>query len=750
MSQNTASLGIGSVIDGRYAIESVLGEGGFGIVYRAKQTSTGQSVAVKLLHAAKIAHSAEGAAEAARFEREMKLIAQLKHPNIVRLIDSGYLQGGQLYTVLEFIEGEELNKLLKREGAMKPAVAKSLFFQVLDALSAAHRHGVVHRDLKPQNIMVTTTGVRRNAMVLDFGISAIVEEARGDDYQTLTMAGRIHGTPAYMAPEQLRSKTPSPQTDIYAWGLVFLEALTGRRAVNGETLADIIAAQVSVAPVVIPDEIIRHPLGQILARATAKHLDQRFLDAEEALAALEACQFATDFAFSWTGKTIPEELTAMPSGSYGYLQSMQVGMSGQMPSYAGPGMVTTALPDGQGQAVHLSQPMAQLPAQVSGAFSGVYPASQQQQQSAARNKLLLLGVLALALLVAGALLLIILSKKESEPAADAAKQQAASATQARRDDEGPPQDTRPDPEDVEERYQAGEAYYVPHTKGAEMILIKGGTFEMGLARLDDMLLLCRDALGVHANFCNESLFAHLQPARKARVASFFVDRWEAKNMEYRQCVAEKGCRPIDRSVCALTTARGSLEIQDLSAQHLEALEALLGGDELAVTCINQAEALAFCQWAGKRLPTEEEWEYVASAGGTRLFPWGDQSEAGGARANGADLSLVNQMGWQPSPIAFRDGRENVDAYPFVAPVGSYPAGASPDGVWDLAGNVREWVAGSYRSYDGESDPTAATLRGGGWVDVGPWLSARYREKVPAQTRRSDTGVRCVLEREKVD
>ena len=290
MTGHPSDLKTGTVIDGRYRINLQLGVGGFGVVYQAKQLSTGQTVALKVLLSERVAKSRHPEIEIARFEREMLLIAKLEHTNIVRLIDSGRLPDGRLYTTLEFVPGSDLATVLEREGRLEPSEAKRIMLQVLDALSCAHSRGIVHRDLKPANIMLAHTGARRNAMVLDFGIAGVVEGARGVDYRTLTKASEIRGTPSYMAPEQLRAKTLTPQSDLYAWGLVFLECLTGKPIVQGESPFDVALTQVGDDPVPIPAGLFGDDLHEVLRRTTAKPLEERYKNASEIFKAMDTCR----------------------------------------------------------------------------------------------------------------------------------------------------------------------------------------------------------------------------------------------------------------------------------------------------------------------------------------------------------------------------------------------------------------------------------------------------------------------------
>jgi class 3 adenylate cyclase/predicted ATPase/tRNA A-37 threonylcarbamoyl transferase component Bud32 len=289
MSAREGSLDVGTLVDGRYQVLGHLGSGGHSIVYDARQVVTTQRVALKLLRPEVLRRSRDSGSQTARFEREMQVIAQLSHPNIVRLLDAGRLPGGELYLALEFVEGETLTALCHRTGGLDPIETKRLMLQVLDAIGFAHERGVVHRDLKPHNIMVTGLGKRRHAKVLDFGIAALIGDARDADYRALTPTGEFNGTPAYMAPEQLVHSAPTTAADIYAWGLTFLECLLGVPVMREATVAEVIFRQLSPEPVPIPRQLRGHPLGALLAQATAKAPAQRFRSAREAFEQLEEC-----------------------------------------------------------------------------------------------------------------------------------------------------------------------------------------------------------------------------------------------------------------------------------------------------------------------------------------------------------------------------------------------------------------------------------------------------------------------------
>lgn len=260
-------------IDG-YQLIRLLGQGGAGTVYKARQLSTGQIVALKLLRRCADQDMQRDRRLTERFERETRLCAQLHHPHLVRLLDKGSA-GGQLYAVFEFVPGETLKERVLRKGPLCATEAGELMGQVLDALACAHAHGIAHRDLKPQNIMITTTGVRTHAKVLDFGIAAFVPERAHGEERAVTMTQETMCSPSYSAPEQLRGEPPSVKSDLYAWGLVLLECLTGQPAVQGATLAEIFYQQLSAEEIALPAALLGHPLAALLRRVLRKNPRER-------------------------------------------------------------------------------------------------------------------------------------------------------------------------------------------------------------------------------------------------------------------------------------------------------------------------------------------------------------------------------------------------------------------------------------------------------------------------------------------
>jgi serine/threonine protein kinase len=199
----------------------------------------------------------------------------------VGLIDSGETNDGRLYAAFAHVPGETLEQVLAREGALGVRESVRLLTQVLEALACAHAQGIVHRDLKPANLMLSAAGVRRSALVLDFGLGGLAEGRRSQAWQTLTQTREFLGTPLYAAPEQLSGERATPRSDLYAWGLILLECLTGRHPF----------AEAGAAPrlftgggaVEIPAWLRGHRLGELLETVTAREAAKRDVSIEALL-----------------------------------------------------------------------------------------------------------------------------------------------------------------------------------------------------------------------------------------------------------------------------------------------------------------------------------------------------------------------------------------------------------------------------------------------------------------------------------
>src|SRR5713226_7304697 len=266
---------------GPYEIQSPLGAGGMGEVYRAKDTRLDRTVAVKILPA----HLSDNPEAKQRFEREAKAISKLNHPHICTLHDIGH-QDGVDFLVMELVEGETVEQRLSK-GPLPSDQTIRYAAQVADALSKAHKLGFTHRDLKPANIMLTKSG----AKLMDFGLAkqagpaplAAALTAMTMEQSKLTGEGTIVGTFQYMAPEQLEGKEADARTDIFALGEVLYEMATGKPAFNGKSRASLIAAILTAEPPLITQLQPLTPvaLERVVTRCLAKDPDERWQSASD-------------------------------------------------------------------------------------------------------------------------------------------------------------------------------------------------------------------------------------------------------------------------------------------------------------------------------------------------------------------------------------------------------------------------------------------------------------------------------------
>ncbi|AOR30898.1 serine/threonine protein kinase [Streptomyces fodineus] len=270
----TIGVGVQGLLADRYELQELLGRGAMGEVWRACDQLLGRPVAVKLLHA-------EEAADAERFRLEAQIAARLNHPNVVGMYDFGS-HHDQPHLVMELVDGWNLAQERSLRGALPPAEAAAITAQAAAGLAAAHQQGVVHRDVKPANVMLTTD---RTVKITDFGIARFAEEAAS----SLTATGKIIGTADYLAPERALGRPAQPASDVYSLGCVLYELLTGRPPFSGATSLAVVQQHVSATPAP-PDRLrpgIPQPLSDYVLHMLAKDPAHR-PTAEQAAAWLAA------------------------------------------------------------------------------------------------------------------------------------------------------------------------------------------------------------------------------------------------------------------------------------------------------------------------------------------------------------------------------------------------------------------------------------------------------------------------------
>lgn len=263
---------------GKYELLQRVGRGGMAYVYKAYQPTIDRYVAVKVLHS----HLAEDEQFLERFKREAKGLGSLRHPHIVSVIDFD-VDDGWYYMVMDFIEGETLESMLKRRGQVPVVEALRLTAQLAGALEYAHRHGRIHRDIKPSNVMFLDEQ-QQHAVITDFGLTRLLDNA------TITISGTVAGTPAYMSPEAAQGERVDARADIYSLGVILYEMVTGQRPYGGETPLSIIMKLVlePLPPALSINPDLPPAVDDIIKKATAKDPGDRYQTAAEFQQALQA------------------------------------------------------------------------------------------------------------------------------------------------------------------------------------------------------------------------------------------------------------------------------------------------------------------------------------------------------------------------------------------------------------------------------------------------------------------------------
>jgi serine/threonine protein kinase len=576
-------------IIGRVRIEKLLARGGMAEVYLGTHLNLDRPVAIKLLQS----HIEEEPALLERFHREAKVVAGLRHSNIVQIFDFDTIDGHP-YIVMEYLRGPTLAAYLRELHANNariphPQIAR-LLWRLTSALDYAHGQGVIHRDIKPGNIMLHK---RRGEISLDQPLTDDVEIILTDfglvriaHAVTQTAAGTISGTPAYMSPEQARGDKTDHRTDIYSLGIVLYEMLAGRVPFEADSQLSVIYMHINQPPPPIPG--ISDAIQAILDRALAKNPDDRYQKTGEM-----AAEFARAIGIKRDPENNGETQVVAPELHEEPLQQEQKMKPVRSRSWIGAGVFSflCLLLVGAG----------------AWGWSSFFPNSSH-------------GI--------------------PTPSPTITQQSA----------------TLPVP-------VTGE---LPESQS--MVKVPGGTYELGLSSADD----------------------YHNPPQSITLQDFWIDQYQTTNAQYAKFMAATG-----------TVAPAFWP----------------GQDNQPVRGVTWEQALAYCEWLKKRLPSEAEWETAGRGPGAdpRLYPWGND-----ASADGQALRLPDQ-----------------DTYP----VGTQSFNKSPFEVFDMVGNIWEWVGDPYSNV-----PEGSRVLRGGRFGL-PVLDLAYRLIVPSGDTRyiQFAGFRCAAE-----
>jgi serine/threonine-protein kinase len=644
-------------------------------VYRAFDTRLECDVAVKFIRMEQLP-PIEVEKTLKRFEREAKEVARLTHPNIVKVTDYGEYNGTP-YLVMEYLPGGTLKELAGRTVPYEQAVR--LLTPVARALEYAHEKNLIHRDIKPGNILLTDRG---QPMVSDFGIAKILGLEGGN---TLTGTNVAIGTPEYMAPEQWFNQI-STQSDIYSLGVVFYELVTGSKPYTADTPAAVFLKQ-SNDPLPRPRSFVPglpEEVEKVLYKALAKKPEERYASMGEFAAALEG--LATSYRPVQPSQ--PEVFEA-------------VAMHPEAPAAAPkpPGLEIFQTEETR-PGIPVSPPAASMPpagvVEPPPADRVIIPVGLLQKNASVRSPMgKWVWVAVVAIVLVG--LVALLGWGIGKYTFSLAVAQTAQALAALPPTVTPvtPMPTMPPAPTLMPTLGIGSTHVSPKDSMV-MVYVPAGNFLMGSDKAKDSM----------AN--DDEL-----PQHTVYLDAFWIDQTVVTNAEYARCVAGGQCTtPHETSSAIFISYYGESQYANYPVIYVD---------------WNQAQA--YCTWAGRRLPSEAEWEKAARGVDGRIYPWGNTAP---------NQSLLNNI----SKISVGD----------TAAVGSYPSGASPYGALDMAGNVWEWVNDWYRdTYYQQSParnptgpPTGSNrvLRGGSWDNNDRDVRPAYRGRLTPEDDYNNLGFRC--------
>jgi len=631
-------------IGSRYRLLKELGKGGMGEVYLAQDTLLDREVVLKFMLPQYLANPELKA----RFLREARVAARLKHPNLITIHDFGEDQN-RAYIAMEYVDGESLKDLLARkELSMKEALA--LILQICDGLNAAHQAGITHRDLKPANILLDKKG---QVKVADFGL------ARLEGSTPLTQAGSIMGTVRYMSPEQVRGKELDSRSDIFSLGVMLYELLSRQLPFSGDNDFAIFEAikQQKPEPLSRYQPDVPKDLQKILDKVLAKDREKRYQLVEELASDLKG---VLPPPIPMPDPKPNKKTAAIVIASAVILVAGLLGLwllANQSPAPTKTMLSITTTPDGATVLLN-DDSVGVTPLQLAEELPEKIALHLQKPDYFDFDTTILL------------------TKSRDEEFSFILKRK----------------ETAKKPPVVQEPKDPGTGTKTPALFN-DMALIPAGSFLMGSADGDD----------------------DEKPERQVVLEAFYMDKYEVTVARYQRFLEATG-----------------QQAPDYWTEQLQR-------PDYPVVFVSWGDAVAYAKWAGKRLPTEAEWEYAARGGNTGIggkpnykYPWGNEASA--SKAN-FDFKQNRWYSWE-------------EARNSLKPVGSYTANGYE--LFNMVGNVSEWCSSLYQTYpynrdDGRENPTASgtrVLRGGSWNNYADYIRCAKRYGIDPTEENFYAGFRC--------
>ncbi len=675
----------------KYRAVELLGKGGFGTVYRAIDTTLDREVALKVLHPQLVADPTF----VERFRTEAKIIAALRHPDVVGVYELGE-EAGRLFIAMEYMPGGTLKERLAQRGRLSFDETLTILQQVCAGLDAAHAKGMIHRDIKPGNILFDAAG---NAVIGDFGLARAVQLSSMASQSS--SAGGV-GTPFYKAPELWRGKPPaSPATDVYALACVVYEMLTGYVLFHGDTPDEVLTKHLIDGPDFSENWLssdIPSGLPGIIQRGIARIPEDRYATAKAFAGALSELTLATQRALEAAALEAKRQVEAAATREAAARAETER-LQHESEASAQREAAARAKREAEDRVIaHSQRETVVAPAAIRGGDTNASNTPWRLIFGAAGA----IGALIIIVLLAG-------GNRFAPPATPEVLR-----VEVTRMVEQPVAST---PLVVEVTRVVEQPVVVtptpkPTVASASPMPTNSPALDIGSTQLstqDNMPLMYVPA----GEFTMGSVQGDpdAQPEHQVYLDAFWIDRFEVTTARYALCVAAGVCRtPVDKT---------SFDVKDYYGNAKYA--------DYPMINVSWSDAQTYCLWANRRLPTEAEWEKAARGTDGRVYPWG-------STYTDADQATYYATDW------------------ILTPVDSRPKNASPYGALMMAGNVWEWVADwyseTYYTQSPNRNPTGPTSgerrvnRGGSWNMPASFRRMTFRSSIKLGEPDFEIGFRC--------